>query len=149
MKLDTSRRRALQALAAGACAVIVRPAVAESKELAPVLREVFGGREIREGRITLDLPRLADSGNVVPVTVSVDSPMTPQDYVKSIHLFAGKNPQPRVLDAQLGPHNGVARVSSRIRIATSQQITAVAVMSDDSVWSAAVDVVVTITGCGD
>lgn len=149
MKFDTGRRRALQALAAGACLLAVRPASSASAELDPVLREVFGGREIREGRVTLELPRLADSGNVVPVTVRVDSPMTPQDHVKSIHLFAGKNPQPRVLDAQLGPHNGVARVSSRIRIAQSQQILAVAVMSDDSAWSAAVDVVVTITGCGD
>lgn len=149
MQFDTSRRRALQALAAGACLVIVRPAPGAPEELAGVLREVFGDREIREGRVTLELPRLADSGNVVPVTVSVDSPMTPQDHVKSVHLFAGKNPQPRVLDAQLGPYNGVARISSRIRIATSQPVLAVAVMSDDSLWSAAVDVVVTITGCGD
>ncbi|MEX0961126.1 MAG: thiosulfate oxidation carrier protein SoxY [Burkholderiales bacterium] len=148
MKLDTGRRRALQALAAGACLVIVRPATAESEELAPVLRELFGDRRIEQGKVTLDLPRLAESGNVVPVTVSVDSPMTPQDYVKRIHLFAGENPQPRIFDVELGPHNGVAKLSSRVRISTSQRVMAVAVLNDDTLWSAEVDVEVTVTGCG-
>ena len=112
-------------------------------------RETFGdARPITPGRVKLELPRLAENGNVVPVTVTVDSAMTAQDYVKSIHLFAEKNPLPRVLEVQLGPYNGRARISSRIRMATSQQIRAIAVMSDGTLWSAAVDIEVTVAGCG-
>lgn len=142
------RRRALQTLAAGACLLLVRPASATPEELAAVLRETFGGRPTKRGRVKLELPRLAESGNVVPVTVSVDSPMTPADHVRSIHLFAEKNNQPRILDIQLGPFNGKAVFASRIRLATSQQVTAVAVLSDGSLWSAAVEVEVTTSSCG-
>jgi sulfur-oxidizing protein SoxY len=74
--------------------------------------------------------------------------MTEREYVKSIYLFAEKNPLPRILEVQLGPNSGKARVASRIRIADSQQITAVAVLSDGTLWSAAVQVEVTVTGCG-
>jgi sulfur-oxidizing protein SoxY len=142
------RRLILQGFAAGACLLVVRPAAAASADLAVALRETFGDRPITPGRVTLELPRLAENGNVVPVTVSVDSPMTEQDYVKAIHLFAEHNPLPRMLEVYLGPHNGRARIASRIRIATSQQIRAVAVMSDETLWSAAVDVEVTVAGCG-
>ena len=146
--VSRSRRRMLSALAAGTCMLVVRPAAATPEELVQVLRETFGDRPITPGRVSLEMPKLAESGNVVPVTVSVDSPMTAQDYVRSIHLFAEKNPLPRMLEVQLGPHNGRARMSSRVRVAVSQQIRAVAVMSDDTLWSAAVDIEVTVTGCG-
>lgn len=143
-----ARRRTLALLAGAAGLLVVRPAKATSEDLAVVLKEVFGQRVMTPGKVTLELPMLAENGAVVPVTVSVDSPMTQQDHVRSIHLFAEKNPQPRVLDAQLGPYSGRARVASRIRIADSQQILAVAVLSDDSLWSAAVHVEVTVAGCG-
>ena len=100
------------------------------------------------GKVTLTMPRIAENGNVVPVTVSVESPMTPQEHVKSIHLFAQKNHIPRMLEVQIGPHNGKAVVTSRVRVATSQQITAVAAMSDGSLWSAAVDIEVVTSDCG-
>ena len=128
--------------------LVVRPSAATPESLAAALRETFGDTPVTAGRVVLELPRLAENGNVVPVTVTVDSPMTAQDYVKSIHLFAEQNPLPRILDVELGPHNGRARVSSRIRVATSQQIRAVAVMSDETLWSAAVDIEVTVSGCG-
>lgn len=143
-----SRRRALRALAAGACLLFVRPAFATPEELAAVLRETFGERPITPGRVKLELPRLAESGNVVPVTVSVKSPMTEADYVKHIHLFAGKNNLPRILEVQLGPYNGKAEVSSRIRLVTSQQVLAVAELSDGTLWSAAAEVEVTASSCG-
>lgn len=142
------RRRALQALAAGACLLVVRPASATPEELAATLRQLFGQRQIMRGKVKLELPRLAESGNVVPVTVSVDSPMTPANHVRSIHLFAEKNNQPRILDVKLGPHNGKAVVASRIRLATSQQVLAVAELGDGSLWSAAVNVEVTNSSCG-
>jgi len=126
-----SRRRVLQALTAGACFLIARPATATPEELVVALRETFGDRPINRGRVKLEIPRLAENGSVVPVTVSVDSPMTQQDYVKSIHLFAEKNHLPRIMEIQLGPYNGKAVVSSRVRVATSQQLTAVAVLSDE------------------
>ena len=145
---DASRRRALGALLAGASLLVVKPAKATPDELTAALREAFGARPITPGRIELTLPRLAENGNVVPVTISVDSPMTQRDYVKTIHLFASENHLPRMLDVQLGPYNGKAVVSSRVRLARSQYITAVAVMSDDSLWSAAAQVEVVTSECG-
>lgn len=142
------RRRTLGLLAGGAAMLAVRPAGATPEDLARHLRELFGTRPMNAGKVKLELPRLAENGAVVPVTVSVDSPMSEADHVRRIQLFAEKNPQPRVLDVELGPHNGLARVASRIRIADSQQILAVAVLSDDSLWSAAVHVEVTVAGCG-
>jgi sulfur-oxidizing protein SoxY len=147
-RYDAGRRRALQALAAGACFVIVRPASATPDELTVALRETFGERPITPGRVELTMPRLAENGNVVPVTISVDSPMTQQDHVKTLHLFASENHLPRMLEVQLGPYNGKAVVSTRVRLARSQQITAVAVMSDDTLWSAAAAVEVVASECG-
>ena len=141
------RRRALQALAAGACLLFVRPAVATPETLAAALRETFGDRRITPGKIKLEIPRLAENGNIVPVTITVDSAMTEQDYVASIHLFAERNPLPRVVEAELGPRNGRARVATRIRLAVSHQVLAVALMSDGKLWSSAADVDVTVGGC--
>jgi sulfur-oxidizing protein SoxY len=128
--------------------LVVRPAVATPEELAVALRETFGDRPIQRGKVKLDLPRLAESGNVVPVTVTVESPMTERDHVRSIHLFAEKNNLPRILEVQLGPHNGKALVSSRVRLAITQQVLAVAVLSDNSLWSAAAEIEVTVSSCG-
>ena len=137
----------LQCLAAGASLLLIRPAIATPDELAAALRETFGDRAIQRGRVKLEVPRLAENGNVVPTVVSVESPMTEQDYVRSIHLFAEKNHLPRVLEVRLGPHNGRAVVTSRIRMATSQQVMAVAEMSDGTLWSAAADIEVTVSSC--
>ncbi len=143
-----SRRRALAALTAGLGLLLVRPARATPEELVVALREAYGDRPIARGRVKLEIPRLAENGNVVPVIVRVDSPMTPQDHVAGISLFAEKNHLARMLDMRLGPYNGKAVVSSRIRVATSQQITAVAELSDGSLWSASADVEVVTSDCG-
>ncbi|MGD2139860.1 MAG: thiosulfate oxidation carrier protein SoxY [Burkholderiales bacterium] len=142
------RRQALKTLAAGACLLAVRPALATREELETALRETFGERTIVKDRVKLELPVLAESGNVVPVSVSVDSPMTQDDHVSEIHLFAEKNHLPRVLSVKLGPWNGKAEFSSRIRLAESQQVLAVAAMNDGSLFSAVADVVVTFSSCG-
>lgn len=144
---DAGRRRALGALLAGASLLVVRPATATPDELVIALRETFGDRAIQRGRVKLEVPRLAENGNVVPTVVSVESPMTEQDHVISIHLFAEKNHLPRILEVRLGPHNGRAVVTSRIRMATSQQVMAVAEMSDGTLWSAAADIEVTVSSC--
>lgn len=146
--MTPGRRRVLGTLVAGALLLTVRPATATPAALQVALREAFGDQPIQPGKVTLEVPALAENGAVVPVTVSVDSPMTEQDYVASIHLFAEKNPLPRMLDVYLSPWTGKARVASRLRIADSQQITAVAVLSDGSLWSAATQVEITVAGCG-
>lgn len=143
-----SRRRALRALAAGAGLVIARPSLATPEQLALALRERFGERTIRRERVTVELPRLAESGNVVPVTVAVESPMTEADHVRAIHLFAEHNNLPHILSVELGPWNGRATISSRIRLAESQQVLAVAETSDGALWSGAAEVAVTTSSCG-
>jgi len=145
--LHPGRRRVLHAVAVGACLLVVRPAAATPEELAAALRETFGERPLTPGRIKLEIPRLAENGSIVPVAITVESPMTEGDYVKSIHLFAQRNPLPRVLEIELGPHNGRARVATRIRLAVSQQVQAVAVMSDGALWTAGAEVEVTVGGC--
>ncbi len=128
--------------------LLVRPAGATPEELVTVLAELFGDKPMSAGKVQLELPKLAENGAVVPVTVSVDSPMTQQDHIRRIYLFAEKNPQPRILDVELGPHNGRARIASRIRIADSQQILAIAESSDGSLWKQGVHVEITVAGCG-
>jgi sulfur-oxidizing protein SoxY len=127
--------------------VTLRPAEATPAMLAAAIRNVVGAAVVRTGKIKLDVPPLVENGNTVPMTVSVSSPMTPDDYVKSIHVFNEKNPQPNIGNFYLGPRAGRAQISTRIRLADSQKITAIARLSDGSFWSATVDVVVTLAAC--
>ena len=94
------------------------------------------------------MPQIAENGNSVPVTVSVDSPMTADNYVKAVHIVAEANPDPAVASFQFTPMSGKAEVSTRMRLARTQQIVAVAEMSDGSIYSAKTEVKVTIGGCG-
>ena len=117
----------------------------------PTLREVerqwAQGRPISEGRVTLDVQPLVENGNTVPITVRVDSPMTAADHVQEIIVFNERNPQRDVLRATLGPANGRAQVATRMRLATSQQLAALARCSDGSLWAVHVDVIVTLAAC--
>jgi len=133
---------------AGAIPVVtVRPLQATPAMLASAIRNVTGPAEVRTGKIKLDIPPLVENGNTVPMTVSVASPMTTEDHVKSIHVFNEKNPQPNIGNFHIGPAAGRAQVSTRIRLADSQKIVAIAQLSDGSFWSASVDVVVTLAAC--
>jgi sulfur-oxidizing protein SoxY len=145
-----------EVLKAGSVAVIgaALPAAADAQAPAPApnqmqaaIRQTFGEAPIRTGRVTLDLPPLVENGNVVPMTVSVDSPMTKDDFVKAIHVFNEKNPQPNVISVQLGPRAGRAHIATRIRLATTQKLTAIAEMSDGTCWSDTQEVVVTLAAC--
>jgi sulfur-oxidizing protein SoxY len=111
------------------------------------IRKVTGAAQVRRGRVKLELPQLVENGNAVPLTVSVESPMTAADHVRAIHVFTEKNPQPNILGAYLGPRAGRATVTTRARIAGSQTITAIAQLSDGSFWSESVAVVVAIPAC--
>jgi sulfur-oxidizing protein SoxY len=149
---DDSTRRQFLGLAGGVVAfgvVTLRPAEATPAMLASAIRNVVGAAVVKTGKVKLDIPPLVENGNTVPMTVSVTSPMTPNDYVKSIHIFNEKNPQPNVGNFYLGPRAGRAQVSTRIRLADSQKIVAIAQLSDGSFWSTSVDVVVTLAACTD
>jgi len=111
------------------------------------LRKVVGDAQVRRGRVKLQLPPLIDNGNSVPLSVAVESPMTPSDHVKAIHVFTEKNPLPDVVSATLGPRAGRARMSIRVRLADTQTVLAIAQLSDGSFWSDSAEVVVTLSAC--
>ena len=112
-----------------------------------VVRAFTNGMAVRTGKVTLDLSPLVENGNAVPVTVTVESPMTAAGHVRRIALFNEKNPQAEVAVFHLGPRSGLARVSTRIRLATSQRVAAVAELSDGTFRSAEANVVVTLAAC--
>jgi sulfur-oxidizing protein SoxY len=116
-------------------------------QMETAIRQVIGEAEIRKGKVTLDLPPLVENGNTVPMTVSVDSPVTKDNYVKAIHVFNEKNPQANVISTQLSPRAGKAAISTRIRLAGTQKLMAIAELSDGSYWSDTADVVVTLAAC--
>ena len=99
------------------------------------------------GKVTLDIASIVDNGNSVPVTVTVNSPMSATDRVSAIAIFNEKNPQRDVVNFTLGPRAGRAAVSTRIRLATSQKLVAVAMLSDGTCWSHGVDVIVALAAC--
>ena len=142
-----SRRHVMVAGLATGLAVSWRPAHALSDELAGALRGFTGGAATREGRVHFDIAPLVENGNTVPITVTVQSPMTATDHVQAIAVFNEKNPQRDVLVCRLTPASGKAVVSTRIRLATTQQLVAVAKMSDGSCWTHTVDVIVTLAAC--
>ena len=111
------------------------------------LRKVVGDAQVRPGRVKLQLPPLIDNGNSVPLSVAVESPMTAADHVKAIHVLTEKNPLPDVVSVHLGPRAGRASVSTRVRLADTQTVLAIAQMSDGSFWSDELEVVVTLAAC--
>ena len=150
---DDSTRRQFLTLAASAAVLgavpvlTVRPAEATPAMLTTAIRNVVGEAAVRTGKVRLEIPPLVENGNTVPMMVSVESPMTAENHVKSIHVFNEKNPQANIGNFHLGPHAGRAQVSTRIRLADSQKVVAIARMSDDTFWSASADIVVTLAAC--
>ncbi len=148
-----STRRQFLGLAGGAAVVgavqivTIRPAEATPAELASAIRHVTGGAAVKTGKVTLEVPPLVENGNTVPLMVSVAHPMAPEDHVRSIHVFNEKNPQPNIANFHLGPHSGRAQVSTRIRLADTQKIVAIARLSDGSFWSVSAEVIVTLAAC--
>ncbi len=116
-------------------------------EMREAMRKVTGAAPVRHGRVKLDMPPLIDNSNSVSLAVAVESPMTPADHVKAIHVFTEKNPLPNVVSVILGPRAGRAGITTRVRIADTQTVTAIAELSDGSFWSDSVSVVVTLSAC--
>ena len=105
------------------------------------------GAPVRSGKVKLEIAPLVDNGNTVPLVVAVDHPMRRDNHVSTIAIFSERNPQHEVASFGLGPHNASARVATRIRLATSQKLVAIARLSDGSYWSGEVDVIVTLAAC--
>ena len=127
--------------------VTLRPLEATPAMLSAAIRNIVGEAPVRAGKVKLDIPPLVENGNTVPLTVSVASPMTANDYVKSIHVFNEKNPQPNIGNFHLGPSSGRAQISTRIRLADTQKVVAIARLSDDTFWQVTTEIVVTLAAC--
>ncbi|MDH4391408.1 MAG: SoxY-related AACIE arm protein [Aquabacterium sp.] len=144
-----TRRTILGAAAGLSLALQLRPvaAVSAAPTLQAVERQWAAGKPVTEGRVLLDIAPLVENGNVVPISVVVDSPMTAADHVVEIVVFNERNPQRDVVRFSLSPASGKAQVQTRIRLATSQQLVALARLRDGSQWSHHVDVLVTLAAC--
>jgi sulfur-oxidizing protein SoxY len=141
-------RREVLAVAAGLASVLVaRPARATLDSMEAAIRSFIGEAQMRTGKVKLDVPPLVENGNTVPLNVMVESPMTAADHVKTIAIFNEKNPQPNVAVFHLGPRCGRGNIATRLRLANSQKLVAIAEMSDGTFWSDSADVIVTLAAC--
>jgi sulfur-oxidizing protein SoxY len=113
------------------------------------LKDITGGAPVREGKVKLEIPHLAENGHLVPLSVSVDSPMTSTDYVRTLYLLSEKNPRPMIAKIGMTPGMGRAALTTRIRLAGAQYVMALAQMSDGSFWAGTTEVIVTETACMD
>jgi len=151
--VETTRRRFLigaTGLAGGMALVTMLPpgrAAATPEATRTAIKAVVGSAPLRKGRIKMELPPLVENGNAVPLQITAESPMTDADHVKAIHVFTEKNPQPNVVSFQIGPRAGTVNISTRMRLADTQIVTAIAEMSDGTFWSDEVEVVVTLAAC--
>jgi sulfur-oxidizing protein SoxY len=138
-----------EVLAGGGCALLLaaQPAFATTDDMEATIRAFVGEGQLKQGKVKIDVPPLVENGNTVPLTVSVESPVSATDFVKAIAVFNEKNPQPNVAVFHLGPRAGRASVSTRMRLATSQYLVAVAELSDGTFWSDKVEVIVTLAAC--
>ncbi len=146
VRVGASRRQLLHTGAGLGGWLLLRPAQA-GDQLDDAIQAWTGGAPVRTGRVKLDIAPLVDNGNTVPIGVSVDSPMTAADHVVAIAVFNQKNPQPDVVRFTLGPRAGRASVSTRMRLATTQKLAAMARLSDGSHWQHTIEVIVTLAAC--
>lgn len=148
MKTD---RRTFCALSAGALTLALagnRAVLADGHAVDERIAEFTGGAEPATGTIALKAPEIAENGNTVPISVSVDSPMTDDNYVSEVMILATGNPLPGVATFKFSPMSGTATASTRIRLAKTQDLVALAKLSDGSVFMDTKSVKVTIGGCG-
>jgi len=120
---------------------------AKKEDADAAIKKIVGNEKIQEGRVTLTIPPLVENGNLVVLKVSVDSPMTANDYVKTIHVIAEGNPLPNIFTAYLTPRSGTANITTRVRLADSQRVWAIAQMSNGSYWQGSAETLVTLSAC--
>lgn len=149
-RVSRRRRRLVAGLTGGFVApCIFRSAVASVDAIVPAVRQVTGGEQVRPGRVKLTIPRLVDNGNLVACRISVESPMTETDHVRRVGLFSERNPRPVIAVFHVGPRAGKCEIVTRIRLAGTQRVVAVAELSDGSFWSDVAEAVVTVSACLD
>jgi sulfur-oxidizing protein SoxY len=138
------------ALCFTAMAVALAPGLARADAAAveAELKKLYGEKKASSGKIKIDVPQIAENGLVVPINVEVESPMSASDYVKAVHVFADGNPLPGIASFRFTPACGKAAASTRMRLAQTQNIVAIAEMADGSLFSTKSEVKVTIGGCG-
>ena len=145
-------RRATLMLGTGAAALSVvgwgGRAQAGPKEAADQIAKFTGGKTAVSGKISIDLPEIAENGNTVPLQVTVDAPMAADNYVSEVMVVAEGNPNPRVATFHFSPMSGKAQAATRIRLATTQNIVVVAKTSKGEYFTGQKPVKVTIGGCG-
>src|SRR5215468_4638823 len=147
----TDRRALIMGLSAMAVWTgCVRPSQAQGppRDIQAVVKMLVGDTTPMEGRISLDLPEIAENGNTIPYTVRVESPMTEAEYVKAVHLLAPANPHPQISSFFFTPQSGKATVASRMRLAQTQDVLVYAEMSDGTLYTTKRSVKVTVGGCG-
>ena len=147
------RRDVLRLAGAGAAgllaaAVVPDLAAADARSTAAEIKKIITGRTPQQGRITLELPQIAENGNAVPIAFEVESPMSEADHVKAVYIFADANPTPLVAKVRFSPASGRARVATRMRMRESLKVIVLAELSDGSVQTAKAEVTVTNGGCG-
>jgi sulfur-oxidizing protein SoxY len=148
--VETTRRETLALAAIASLAAFLAPkmVMADEQAVAAEIKKLYGDKKFDGGKVKLDVPEIAENGLVVPVNVEVESPMTDQDYVKAVHVFADGNPAPGVVSYRFTPACGKAAASTRMRLAQTQNIICIAEMSSGGLYMAKSNVKVTIGGCG-
>jgi sulfur-oxidizing protein SoxY len=155
--LNFNRRTFIRLIGGGALLVTLRPVVSLAQNggvdvpefIRPYLVEAFGDWTLQQGRVTLEMPIIAETGLSVPVAFRVESPMTEADHVRRIMGFVPGNPEHILVDYLIGPRAGLAEISTRVRIARTQTVLAAALMSDGTRWGATFDMTVTRGACID
>lgn len=145
--LNRRRTLVLGAGAVGAAVLGLPPAFAKN-DAEEAIKKFTGGKAPAQGKVRLDLPEIAENGNTVPMTVIVESPMTEQSHVTEVMVVANENPRSGVVTFHFTPASGVAEANTRIRLASTQDVIAVAKMNDGSFFMTTKQVKVTIGGCG-
>jgi sulfur-oxidizing protein SoxY len=148
--VETTRRETLALAAIASLAAFLAPkmVMADEPAVAAEIKKLYGDKKFDSGKVKLDVPEIAENGLVVPVNVEVESPMTDQDYVKAVHVFADGNPAPGVVSYRFTPACGKAAASTRMRLAQTQNVICIAEMSNGNLHMAKSNVKVTIGGCG-
>ena len=152
MKMQLSRRhwlKRIQSLSILALGAWFSPltAIAKKEDATKAIQEITGGKHIIDGKVKLVIPPLVENGNLVVLKLSVDSPMTANDYAKSVHVIAEGNPLPNIFTVHLTPRSGTANITTRVRLADSQTVWAIAQMSDGSFYQGSAETLVTLSAC--
>jgi sulfur-oxidizing protein SoxY len=152
MKMQSSRRhwlKRIQSFSILALGAWFSPltVLAKKEDATKAIQEITGGKPIIDGKVKLVIPPLVENGNLVVLKLSVGSPMTANNYVKSVHVIAEGNPLPNIFTVHLTPRSGTANITTRVRLADSQTVWAIAQMSDGTFYQGSAETLVTLSAC--